>query len=66
MMFSIEFYTDNAAFADGNETIEIARILTNVGARILDGQREGAVRDENGNKVGLFRFKAEAHDAEAE
>lgn len=56
MDFSVQFCTDNAAFADGDAGYEIARILRDLADKIEEnGLVEGVVqriRDINGNRVG--------------
>jgi hypothetical protein len=47
---------DNAAFQDGNQRAEIARILRTVAAELDYGDRSGPVRDINGNTVGDYRL----------
>lgn len=56
--FTLTFSTDNAAFDDGNQVGEIARILTDIadnlrvnGTAAFDG---GVIRirDYNGNRIG--------------
>ena len=55
-MFTLKISTVNAAFGDGNRYDEIARILREVAARVEGGQQAGSAMDENGNKVGSWRF----------
>jgi hypothetical protein len=56
-MFFIEFKTDNDAFAGDQGFINETRaIFENVWEKISKGQKEGAVMDSNGNKVGQFGF----------
>jgi hypothetical protein len=57
--FSLVFDCDNAAFDEGDDPTyaqqaEVARILGDVAARVLRGEREGKVYDLNGNGVGAF------------
>lgn len=54
MRFSLTVDMGNAAF-DEAPSPELARILRDVATRVEDGEREGAVRDVNGNKVGTFK-----------
>ncbi len=53
---TISIETSNAAFEDAGVNYEVARILSELAARIKnDGMEAGDVivlRDENGNKVG--------------
>jgi hypothetical protein len=51
-MFKLKFNTVNDAFLNGNYAKEIARILADVAAKVASGQRDGIIRDINGNKVG--------------
>lgn len=58
--FALALSVDNDAFQDGNRNAETARILTGVAARITDTtDTEGAVRDVNGNTVGMWTDAAE-------
>lgn len=52
MSFSLEFETDNAAFADDNARAECARILRKVAAQIESGSDGENIRDVNGNRIG--------------
>lgn len=56
-MFKLEIETDNAAFADGYQGLELARILRSV-ANILEEMNSegggGVQRDINGNTVGSW------------
>lgn len=67
-LFTLTIQTDNAAFADasGERTseamgAEIARILRNVAAIVMDGPDldgdSGNIRDVNGNRVGVWEYK---------
>lgn len=59
-MFKIEFETGNDAFQGEQEFInETRQILENVWEKISKGQREGAVMDSNGNKIGSYGFITE-------
>jgi len=54
---TIKIETDNAAFADGNETQEVARILRELATFMVAWNRvidvyPNALRDINGNRVG--------------
>lgn len=46
---------ENAAFADGEEAAEAARILRGVASALLRGDESGMVRDINGNVCGRFQ-----------
>lgn len=48
--------TGNAAFEDGNDRDEIARILREVAKKIEDGYEDISVRDYNGNTVGTLEL----------
>ncbi len=50
---TIVFHIDNAAFVD-DFAGEVNTILESVSRQIRQGQREGILRDGNGNKVGSF------------
>ena len=50
---TIVFQIDNAAFVD-DFAGEVNAILESVSQQIRQGQREGILRDSNGNKVGSF------------
>lgn len=47
---------ENAAFADGEEAPEAARILRGVASALLRGDQSGMVRDINGNICGRFEI----------
>jgi hypothetical protein len=53
MKIIIDIKTDNAAFEDNTD--ELRSILIGVNAKIAVGQREGNLRDSNGNAVGKFK-----------
>lgn len=53
MKITIEIKTDNAAFAD-NAT-ELDDCLNSVMNRVVNDEREGTIRDSNGNTVGKFK-----------
>ena len=61
-MFSLEFKTDNAAFADGNASEETAAILERIVKRIRGGQTDGTVADTNGNTVGKWWLEVDDDD----
>lgn len=58
MEFNVNITCDSDAFdpdGDGMATAEeIARILSVVKSKLMDGAREGTLRDYNGNTVGSF------------
>ena len=60
MKFSLTFDCDNSAFEyDGDDTAllnEVSRILRTVAKRVQDDDRQGNVRDSNGNTVGKFKL----------
>lgn len=63
-MFTLEVETGNAAFHDEYGEyddfamrFELARILTNITNKILDGYQEGTVADINGNRCGKWKIK---------
>lgn len=58
MEFTLNINCDNAAFA-GGPLDEVATILDDVARRIRGGDREGSVRDTNGNTVGGFELAGE-------
>jgi len=59
MMIKIEFSMDTVAFTDGGiePRDEAARILRGIASIVADGTDAGAVRDVNGNRVGLWRIR---------
>lgn len=55
--FTLGFYCDNAAFADGDGRAEVARILRDVAQRIENGENPPHhIRDANGNTVGFAKL----------
>jgi hypothetical protein len=56
MKFKIEFDCDNAVFNGDNLRHEAARILHACARMVEQDYVEGAVIDENGNRVGYFEF----------
>lgn len=52
----ITFRTNNAAFAEGNGTAEVARILRELATEVEDsaGSIDGRIRDINGNSIGEY------------
>ena len=56
-MLTIEIETGNAAFADGNEAAELARILREAARKIENGHTEFKLRDYNGNRVGYCEYE---------
>lgn len=59
MRIKIEFETDNAAFADGNAHMEIARIFADISDGIDKSNTVGSIRDINGNKIGKWHYYQE-------
>jgi hypothetical protein len=52
-MVKIEFKTSNAAFSDGNDGYEIARILRELADEAESGMLvPHGIRDINGNRIG--------------
>jgi hypothetical protein len=49
---TIAIETVNSAFADGNEFLELARILRKLAADYEEGNNPTTLRDINGNTVG--------------
>jgi|GEM_PF-1601141 len=70
-MVKIEIKTGNATFSDGNDGIEIARILNKVAKQFSDGYMsvkygcttEANLSDINGNKIGKCEYR---NDSEPE
>lgn len=56
-MLTIEIETGNAAFANGNETAELARILRDTAQRIENGHTEFKLYDYDGNRVGYCEYE---------
>ena len=56
---TVTFSTDNDAFAEGDFEDEVSRVLQRVATKIRNGEREGAVLDTNGNRVGTFHVGEE-------
>lgn len=60
----IEFKTTNSAFCDPQtgepgelwRVYETCKVLKNIIVRIQDGQKQGAVLDSNGNKIGEWEL----------
>lgn len=50
----IEFTTDNASFENDGLKAEARRILADIASRVEIGQREGSIRDLNGNRIGQW------------
>lgn len=48
---------DNDAFADGNMEHELSRILQTLAKKIEGGNKDGNIRDGNGNSVGNFAIR---------
>lgn len=61
-MFTLKIETDNAAFDDQNAFHEVARILRETAGKVESWEREGALYDVNGNRVGAFRLEVESDD----
>ena len=55
-MFRLKFHTNNAAFLDDNEPIEVSRILEEIANKISNGKYSGLVIDVNGNNVGTYEL----------
>ncbi len=60
-MFRLHINVDNDAFADGNASSEVARILRDVAGRLDSGTDDfgsyRTLRDLNGNDVGQARLR---------
>jgi hypothetical protein len=56
-MVTIQFETDNAAFADGNAHAEIAAILRELADKFEDRRYVTKVYDTNGNVVGSVTWE---------
>lgn len=59
-MFTLKIKTDNAAFADGNAGLELARILREIADGLEDSPPEdfdGKVMDANGNCTGTVKCR---------
>jgi hypothetical protein len=54
MKFTLTIDTDNAAFEDGNLTLEISHLLEKASDRVYEGHTEGKMLDAFGNTVGEF------------
>ena len=55
-MFRVEIDTSNDAF--GHEWYEeVGRLLRDIAKRICEGELDGALRDANGNCVGVFEME---------
>jgi len=57
-MFKMHIETDNDAFVE-NRTATLAWMLGEVIGRMSYGEREGNIRDMNGNTVGSFELTEE-------
>ena len=55
-MLTVKFKTDNAAFSDDSDTLEVTRLLREVADKIQQGRTEGVVIDYNGNQVGTYKL----------
>lgn len=51
-MFRLRIETSNAAFADGDASAELARILRDIADKLEAGSTRGRAIDYNGNAVG--------------
>ena len=61
-MLTIEIETGNAAFADGNEAAELARILREAARKIDNRHTEFKLHDHNGNRVGYCEYEPGEYD----
>jgi len=61
MMIKIEFSMDTAAFTDGGiePRDEAGRILRGIAYAVEAGIDAGPIRDANGDRVGLWRIRAD-------
>ena len=55
MKIIINIKTDNEAFQDGFRDYEVKRILETIPKRIENGEKDGLLRDINGNNIGKFK-----------
>ena len=63
-MFTLTIETENAAFqnaeqddeTDDQRNSEVARILEQIGNKVIHGEEFGSCFDISGNKVGEFKF----------
>ena len=58
-MFKLDFETDNAAYQDGEDGIDVWRVadsLLDVARDLQSGFTSGRVIDENGNHVGHWEL----------
>ena len=58
-MIRIEINVNNAAFADGNERPEVARILRNLADKIEQHSNPEILMDLNGNRCGYIEVHEE-------
>lgn len=61
-VFKLTIHTDNDAFAEGELTIELARILRDLADRVEEGEvgrKSVTVYDINGNDVGRAKLTQE-------
>lgn len=56
--FTLTIETDNEAFTP-DRGAETSRLLREVAYKIDNGHEDGAVLDQNGNRVGLWAFTGE-------
>ena len=54
-MFTLKFDTDNSAFDDAPRE-EIARILKEAAEKVIYGENDGKILDENGNTIGKWKW----------
>lgn len=59
-MLRLEIETGNAAFADGGQAAEVARILRQAASKIERGSHSGPLHDLNGNTVGRYDLERAA------
>jgi len=58
MKITIEIRTDNDAFVERYDH-QLSEILSTVSYKVVDGQKDGNIRDINGNTVGKFTVEGE-------
>lgn len=58
-MFKLWIRTDNDAFADGNRSAEVARLLREAAKFVERDEPSALFFDMNGNKVGAYHYKGE-------
>lgn len=57
----IRFKTGNAAFTGDSYGFEVARILSDISVKVMDGHRSGKIYDVNGNPVGDWKENQKNH-----